>query len=108
MRHARTAAAIAAGKTPVQRAERVPLDVSAIDQAGDAGLVEALKPYAGRKFTAVLDGIRPALRHGIAHLDPDSTILVQDRWADLRKVEEALPGLRWIARQLLDSELQAQ
>src|SRR6185437_14861777 len=42
----------------------------------------------------------------ITHLDPDSTILIQDRWADLSKVEQILPALRWIARQLLNAEMQ--
>lgn len=90
----------------MQRTERGPTDLTAIGQPNDLGLIDSLKPYAGRKFTAVLDDIRPALRNAIAHLDPDSTMLVQDRWDDLQKVEQALPGLRWIARQLLDSELQ--
>lgn len=105
-RQARTAASVAAGETPRQRSGRVPPDLTTIGQSNDLGLIDSLKPYAGRKFTAVLDDIRPALRNAIAHLDPDSTMLVQDRWDDLQKVEQALPGLRWIARQLLDSELQ--
>ena len=106
MRKARTAAAVAAGQTPTQRAERVPTDLTAIGQPNDPGLIDSLKPYTGRKFTAVLDDIRPALRNAIAHLDPDNTVLVHDRWDDVQKVEQALPGLRWIARQLLDAELQ--
>ncbi len=57
--------------------------------------------------TPVLDGIRPTLRNAIAHLDLDATILIEDRWADLSKVEQVLPALRWIARQLLDAELQS-
>jgi hypothetical protein len=48
----------------------------------------------------------PRFEMQIAHLDPDSTMIVADRWDDLQKVEQALPGLRWIARQLLDAELQ--
>jgi hypothetical protein len=35
-------------------------------------------------------------------------MIVQDRWDDLPKVELALPGRRWIARQLLNAELQKQ
>jgi hypothetical protein len=106
MRKTRTAASGASGQTPAKHAERVPASLTAIGQPNDFGLIDSLRPYAGRKFTAALDDIRPALRNAIAHLDPDSTMLVQDRWDDLQKVEQALPGLRWIARQLLDSELQ--
>lgn len=87
-------------------AERVPSDLKSIGQSNNAGLQESLKPHAGRKFTAVLDDIRPVLRNAIAHLDPDGTPIIQDRWEDLQKAEQALPGLRWIARQLLNSELQ--
>jgi hypothetical protein len=106
MRQARKAATIAAGQTPSEPSETVPKDLTSIGQPNDYELQNSLKPHAGRKFTAALDTIRPALRNAIAHLDLDNAMLVQDRWADLQQVEQALPGLRWIARQLLDAELQ--
>lgn len=106
MRQSRTAAAVAAGQKPTQRAERVPTDLTTIGQPNDYGLIASLTPYADHKFNAVLKDIRPALRNAIAHLDPGNTMLVQDRWDDLQKVEQVLPALRWIARQLLDAELQ--
>jgi hypothetical protein len=106
MRRTRTAALVAAGQVPADPSERVPTNLSSIGPPNDGGVQESLKPYAGRKFTAVLDEIRPTLRNAIAHLDIDNNVLIQDRWDDLQKVEQALPGLRWIARQLLDSELQ--
>jgi len=106
MRNTRRAAALAAGQVPAEPAERVPATVDSLGPANDLGLADSLRPYAGRKFTAVLDGLRPILRNAIAHLDPDSSPLSQDRWDDLDKAEQALPALRWIARQLLDAELQ--
>lgn len=106
MRNARRAAALAAGEVPAEPSERVPAVVNSLGPANDLGLADSLRPHAGRKFTAVLDDLRPVLRNAIAHLDPDSSPLSQDRWEDLAKVEQALPGLRWIARQLLDAELQ--
>lgn len=106
MRQARVAAAVARGQVPAGPTERVPADLTSIGQPNDGGLQESLQAYAGRKFTAVLDDIRPTLRNAIAHLDPGGTPIVEDRWDDLQKVERALPGLRWIARQLLDAELQ--
>jgi hypothetical protein len=106
MRQNRAATATAAGQVPAEPSERVPSDLTSIGQSNDAGVEESLRPYAGRKFTAVLEDIRPALRNAIAHLDPDNIVLIQDRWDDLQKVEQAVPGLRWIARKLLDSELQ--
>jgi hypothetical protein len=106
MRNVRRAAAIAAGQVSTEPSERVPEAVNSLGPANDLGLADSLRPYAGRKFTAVFDSLRSILRNAIAHLDPDSSPLSQDRWDDLDKVEQALPGLRWIARQLLDAELQ--
>jgi|GEM_PF-1449083 len=107
MRQVRSDAALARGEVPSEPSERVPNDVAAIGAANDYNLQDSLRPYSGRKFSAVLDSIRPVLRNAIAHLNPDEDVLVQDRWSDLRKVESSLPALRWIARQLLDAELQA-
>jgi hypothetical protein len=107
LRQSRRDAALARGEVPSEPSERVPLDVMALGSANDYNLQQSLKPHAGRKFSAVLDSIRPALRNAIAHLGPDGDVLTQDRWSDLQKVEESLPCLRWIARQLLDAELQA-
>ncbi len=106
LRQSRVAAAISTGSTPPTFGERIPEDVTSVGQPNDVALRESLQAHAGRKFTAVLDDVRATLRNAIAHLDPDATILVQDRWEDLQKVEQFLPCLRWIARHLLDSELQ--
>lgn len=107
MRDERRAVLVAKGQQPPsQQAERVPDDVTTIGEANDFGLHDSLKPYAGQKFTQVRDTIRGKLRNAIAHLDVDSDILVHDHWEDLQKVEATLPALRWMARQLLDAELQ--
>ncbi len=82
------------------------ISLTSLGPLNDAGLGESLRPHAGRKFTAVLDDIRAMVRNAIAHLDPDGTPLIQDRWDDLQEVEQARPGLRWITRQLLDAEIQ--
>lgn len=71
----------------------MPADLTTTGQPNDLRLIDSLKPHAGQKFTAVLEDIRPALRNAIAHLDPDSAVLVEDRWDYLQKVEQALPGL---------------
>jgi hypothetical protein len=106
LRSARRAAAIAAGQVPAEPSERVPAAVNSLGPPNDLGLADSLRPHAGRKFAAVLDDLRPLLRNAIAHLDPDGSPLSQDRWDDVDKAEQALPALRWIARQLLDAELQ--
>lgn len=105
MRAERRPGLIAAGKTP-PAAERVPTDVSKIGEPNDRGLRASLTPFAGQKFTQVRDTIRNQLRNAIAHLDVDSDIIIHDRWEDVRKVEQLLPCLRWMARQLLETELE--
>lgn len=105
MREERRPGLIAAGKTPPP-AERIPTDVSQLGEPNDYGLQGSLQPYAGQKFTQVRDTIRNKLRNAIAHLDVDSDIIIQDRWEDVQKVEQVLPSLRWMARQLLETELQ--
>ena len=107
LRQFRRDAALGRGEVPSEPSGRVPNDVTALGPANDYNLQDSLKPHAGRKFSAVLDSIRPALRNAIAHLNPDGDVLTQDRWSDLQTVEASLPALRWIARQLLDAELQA-
>lgn len=107
-RQQRTQSAIAAGVTPAEPSERVPTDFGGIGHPNErAALEDALRPYAGKKFRSAFDDIRETLRHAVAHLDPNGNPLVQDRWQDLQKVQAALPGLRWMARQMLDAEVQA-
>ena len=96
---------LAAGEVPAEPSERVPA-VDPLGPANDLGLADSLQPHAGRKFTAFLDDLRPILGNADAHLDPDSSPLSQDWWEAPAKVKQALPGLRWIALQLLDAELQ--
>ncbi len=71
-------------------------------------LAASLQPYAGKKFTAVLDDIRATLRNSIAHLEPGNNPLGHDTWADIQRVHSILPALRWMARQLLETELAEQ
>ena len=107
LRNARRAAAVAAGQTPSEPNERVPTDLSTVGHPNERhGLQAALEPFAGKKFRVVFDEIRESVRHAVAHLDPDVNPLIQDRWHDVQRVQQTLPGLRWMARQLLDAELQ--
>lgn len=107
-RQQRTQAAIAAGATPAEPNERVPTDLSEIGHPNERAVLEgALRPYAGKRFRAAFDDIRETVRHAVAHLDPNGNPLVQDRWQDLQKVQTTLPGLGWMARQMLDAEVQA-
>ena len=67
----------------------------------------AIAPHFGRKFGAVVDEHRDVLRNAIAHLDPESTHVVADKHADIAACEKALPVMRYIAREMLESELGA-
>lgn len=107
MRGRRISAAVAAGSTPDEENERVPTDLTTVGHPNEReALQNALGPYAGMKFRVAFDDIRETVRHAVAHLDPEGNPLVQDRWEDLHRVQTTLPGLRWMARQMLDAELQ--
>jgi hypothetical protein len=98
-------AALAAREGPAEPSELVAA-VDSLGSAIDLGLADSLRAHAERKLTPFLDDLRPILRNANVHLDPDSSSLSQDRWEALAKVKHALTGLRWIALQLLDAELQ--
>ena len=106
LRAKRRKAALDDGEQVNEPSERVPADVTAIGHPSDhEALAKALAPYAGKKFRVAFDDIRASLRNAIAHLNPATDPLVQDSWEDVRRVESALPALRWMSRQLLESEL---
>jgi hypothetical protein len=106
LRAKRRKAALDAGEQVNELSERVPSDVSTIGHPSDhEALANALAPYAGKKFRTAFADIRASLRNAIAHLDPSTDPLAQDSWEDVRRVESALPALRWMSRQLLESEL---
>lgn len=104
LRQRRREAAHAAGRRFRDQTERVPNDVRGL---GEEGLAISLAPYAGKKFRAAFDDIRAALRNSIAHLDPDGDPLAQDSWADMQRINAALPAMHWMSRQLLLAELRS-
>lgn len=86
--------------------ERIPEQVVApTSTRSEADLVDALRPYAGKKFTQVRDDFKVILRNAIAHLNPDADPLTPDNYADLERVHQALPVLKYMSRILLASEL---
>lgn len=106
LRAARRAGLLVAGQPVREPRDRVPSDLSQLGHPRERDcLVVALRPYVGRTFRAVFDDLRDVVRNPIAHLDPDGNPLQHDSWDDIQKVQRALPGLRWIARQLLAAEL---
>lgn len=69
---------------------------------------EAFKPFLGKKFNWVLNHLRALIRNAVAHLDPASRVLDADKFADLGACEDAIPILKYIARKMLDRELQVR
>lgn len=62
--------------------------------------------YLGMKFTRVLDELRGVLRNALAHLDPAKS-LVADKADDIARCEQAIPVIRYIARVMVEHELEA-
>jgi hypothetical protein len=69
---------------------------------------EVFKPFLGKKFNWVLDHYRALIRNAVAHLDPARRVLDADKFEDLGACEDAIPVLKYIARKMLDRELQAR
>jgi len=65
-------------------------------------------PYFGKKFGSIMEGLRPTLRNALAHLDPERAVLIADSYADTAKCYEAVPVLKFIAREMLDHEIATQ
>ena len=70
---------------------------------------QAFAPYHGKKFTAVCDEFRETARNAIAHLDPfqSEPSLIADQCADVEKCENAIPVIKYIAREMLKNEIAA-
>jgi hypothetical protein len=108
LRRERGAAAAASGGTASDPRGRIPTDLAELDIAEhDLLRKEAFAPYLGKKFTMVIDELRPTIRHAVAHLDPQvsGSSLVADRWSDVRTVESAGEVLGYMARVLLKYEI---
>ncbi len=69
---------------------------------------EIFKPFLGKKFNWVLDHYRSLIRNAVAHLDPTSRVLDADKFEDIGACENAIPVLKYIARKMLNRELQAR
>jgi hypothetical protein len=91
-------------KLPSERIPAVPEELRDGSLDGDS-LATSMAPYAGKKFSKVLDDVRGDLRNTIAHLEPGKNPLAHDQWQDVTRIRQAIPTLRWIARRLLFAEL---
>ncbi|MGT2476620.1 methylamine utilization protein MauJ [Paraburkholderia terrae] len=69
-------------------------------------LSDVAQSLAGKRYNAVVDEMRATVRNALAHLNPLDTYLTADRYGDIRQCEMRIPTLRFIARQMLASELQ--
>jgi hypothetical protein len=100
----REQARVEGSEMPREPSERFPdqLDDLAID---DEEIRERFKPYLAKKFTWAQDHFRTLIRNAVAHLDPTGEILDADDFDDVRVCERAVPILRYMARQMLASEL---
>jgi len=104
LREKRRRAALEAGEHYRDPGERIPTELSNISDFGSDEL-ERFYPYLGKKFTAVIDELRPVIRNAVAHLNPNESPLVIDRFDDVLRCREILPVMRYMCREMLRTEL---
>ena len=63
------------------------------------------QPYLGKTFEEVKTSVEDAIRNAIAHLTPGREIRVADYFQDVGKCRDAVPVLRYLARELIAEEL---
>jgi Methylamine utilization protein MauJ len=97
----------AAGTTVLEASERVPNSQGFLSSF-DPWQRQFIKPYQNKKFKAVREKLRSELRDAITHLDGEQPVVSADELTDLGKCESAIPILRYMARELLASEIQKQ
>jgi hypothetical protein len=108
LRQSRAAAVVASGGRPNEPSERIPSDLTELGvEERDEPWRQMFSPFLGKKFTAVMEQLRPPIRNAVAHLDPESPTdsLVADRWADVDTVDKGGAVLAYMARSLLMHEI---
>jgi hypothetical protein len=103
MRDDRKKEMVARGEIQKEVSEKIPDNLNDIETETK----DAFTPYLGKKFTWVLDQFRSVLRNAVAHLDPTGNILDADKYDDVMSCNRAIPVLKYIARQMLESELKS-
>lgn len=95
------------GQAFARPVERIPADEAELVEVPDT-YREHFRPYLGKKFNAVLDdAFRGLVRNALAHLDPGGDSLNADLARDVVTVEVAVPVIRYIARQMVLHEFDA-
>jgi hypothetical protein len=59
------------------------------------------EPFLGKSFQEVKDAFQDVIRNAVAHLTPGRELRVPDYMDDVEKCREAVPILRYIARELI-------
>ncbi len=86
--------------------ERVPDDPAA-DPRVMADDVRLISAYSGRSFSSVRNSLKSVLRNAVSHLAPRKKLLHPDKLEDVKRCEQAIPVIAYIARSLLEYESRA-
>jgi Methylamine utilization protein MauJ len=103
----RIAVVLASGQKPQDAGERFPESLEDL-ASSDPYTITAFEPYLGQNYSRILDKLRAPVRNAVAHLDPNQKVLIADNYDDLSTCERAVPILKYIARQMLTTELQTR
>jgi hypothetical protein len=107
LRKSKRSQAVNNGEAVIQVSESIPLDLENSSRVNfnDASRFE---PYLGKKFTWVQNHFRHTIRNAFAHLDPTESgdsYASGDRHSDVVMCRMAVPVLRYMARILIEAEL---
>ena len=78
----------------------MPSSIAAVPE-GPPWSKELFEPFLGKSFQEVKDAFQDVIRNAVAHLTPGRELRVPDYMADVEKCREAVPILRYIARELI-------
>ena len=63
-------------------------------------------PYLGQTFGEMRDRYREPIRNAVAHISPGKAVVVADTYRDVQICRSAVPILRYMARVLIDDEIE--
>jgi len=92
------------GVEPFEPQEKFPASLDLLP-VQDELTHDAFEPYLNKDFSEALNNLREFIRNAIAHLGDFESVLDADRFDDIKTCNGAIPVLKYIARSMLENNL---
>ena len=92
------------GIKPFESDEKFPDDFNLLP-IEDIITSEAFKEYVGKNFKEVIETLKNRVRNATAHLTDFDDVLDADRFDDIKICSRAIPVLKYLARQMIQTNL---